>query len=536
MTASRFINFDPTGSSSLDIAYRNLGRYLPLNHRFNLRGVKDTKDTKYGQADGRFPYLNEETCLGLSPANVAFILGHEDYHLLLNHIQRMRKFEGAMMHWRGQNWSAANVGCDLIINPRLVKDNEAARGKMVKEGKTPYDIIKPLGDILIDIPELYDTREFIQCEETGVWKTNPDKEDLSSEELVAKLARLFPVPPVPITSGDQSDEDGDQSDEDGDQSDEDGDEEQQGGGSGSGDQSDEDGDEQQQGGGQSDEDGDQSGDQSGEDGDNDSTGSDGETSSPDGSGGGATVGEFGGGHDDFREPELEEGETLEEFDESNEEAIRKIIFEDKINETKGIHGTGSSRFARGDLDRESNHVPFAEHLRDWFKNRTDEGYDRPFCSKAYHRHGIIRRARGSNVAREIVFLVDTSASNVDKMGPMLDKIQRVFDEFQPRITHVVPCDTKVTETHEVMAGGRIPQNLRGGGGTRFKPAFDWVEENAPTADGIIYLTDGYVLQHEWDSLEEPQIPVLWLCFGYHPAETIGTTRYTFGERVEVELS
>jgi len=213
MTASRFINFDPTGSSPLDIAYRNLGRHLPLNHRFNLRGVKDTKDTKYGQADGRFPYLNEETCMTLTAAQVAFILGHEDYHLLLNHIQRMRKFEGAMMHWRGQNWSAANVGCDLIINPRLIKDNEAARGKMVKEGKTPYDIIKPLGDILIDIPELYDTREFIQCEETGVWKTNPDKEDLSSEELVAKLARLFPVPPVPINSspsGDQSDEDGDE--------------------------------------------------------------------------------------------------------------------------------------------------------------------------------------------------------------------------------------------------------------------------------------------------------------------------------------
>ena len=515
MTASRFINFDPTGSSSLDIAYRNLGRYLPLNHRFNLRGVKDTKETKYGQADGRFPYLNEETCLGLSPANVAFILGHEDYHLLLNHIQRMRKFEGAMMHWRSQHWSASNVGCDLIINPRLVKDNEAARGKMVKEGKTPYDIIKPLGDILIDIPELYDTRDHVRCEETGVWKTNPDKEDLSSDQLVEKLLRLFPVPPIPINSspsGDQSDEDGD-------------DDQQQGSGSSV------DGDQQDSG--------DQSGDQSGEDGedgDNDSTGSDGETSSPDGSGGGATVGEFGGGHDDFREPELEEGETLEEFDESNEEAIKKIIFEDKINETKGIHGTGSSRFARGDLDRESNHVPFAEHLRDWFKNRTDEGYDRPFCSKSYHRHGIIRRARGSNVAREIVFLVDTSASNVNKMGPMLDKIQRVFDEFQPRITHVVPCDTKVTETHEVMAGGCIPQNLRGGGGTRFKPAFDWVEENAPTADGIIYLTDGYVLQHEWDSLEEPQIPVLWLCFGYHPADTIGTTRYTFGERVEVELS
>ena len=262
---------------------------------------------------------------------------------------------------------------------------------------------------------------------------------------------------------------------------------------------------------------------------------DGESPSPDGSGDGATIGEFGGGHNDFCEPELEEGETLEEFDEANEEAIEKIIFEDKINEEKGIHGTGSSRFARGDLDRQSSRVPFEEHLKDWFNHRSEEGWQRPFCIKSYSRSGIIRRARGSKTAGEIVFLVDTSASNVSRMGPMLDKIQEVFDKVQPRLTHVVPCDTKVTDTHEVLAGERIPQNLKGGGGTRFKPAFDWAEKNAPNADGIIYLTDGYVYQSEWDSLEDPQIPVLWLCFGYHPADTIGTTRYTFGERVEVKI-
>ena len=55
------------------------------------------------------------------------------------------------------------------------------------------------------------------------------------------------------------------------------------------------------------------------------------------------------------------------------------------------------------------------------------------------------------------------------------------------------------------------------------------------ADGVVFLTDGHTARHEWPILKAPDMPLLWLCFGYHPPHLLGTQRYTFGERVAIDL-
>ena len=145
----------------------------------------------------------------------------------------------------------------------------------------------------------------------------------------------------------------------------------------------------------------------------------------------------------------------------------------------------------------------------------------------------MRKARGGRSAGDLVFLVDTSGSNVDKVPAMLDKVQEVLDLFAPRMTYLVPCDDRVQAVHEIPEGGRVPESLEGGGGTLLTPALDWARDNVPHADGIIYLTDGYTWETDWQNMEEPERPLLWLCFGHHREEAIGESVYPFGERVPV---
>ena len=489
MKTSDFIELDPRGSSSLEVGARHLKRWLPFLFGPCLRGIKSTRETKYGMTDGRHPYMNEETInTQCDPAEAAFILGHEDGHVIKDHVRRLKKFEGAQIDWRQQLWSASNVGADLILNDWLRELNRSARAEMVKAGLAPFDVMKPLPDILIDEKDLYDTAI----------------EDLSAEQLTLKLIKMFPVTP-PEIGGPQSQAAQPEADENSTGS--------------SSEQQATDGSEQQATDG------------------SEQTGNGEASLSPSKGGGEATSGEFGGGHNDFCEPELVDGETVEEFHESNRREVERAVFEQRMNEDKGLAGAtaGCASFVSSDIGRTSTQVRWEDHLSDWFRQRSEEGFDRPFCSRSYQRTGIARRARGSKVAGELVFVVDTSGSNVRRMGPMLDKVQEVLDKFQPQVTHVVPCDTRVHTTHEVLSGGLLPETLEGGGGTRFKPAFDWIEDNAPMADGVVFLTDGHTARHEWPILKAPDMPLLWLCFGYHPPRLLGTQRYTFGERVAIDL-
>ncbi len=491
MLRSPFIEIDPRGMTPLEVGVRDLSRFGGLTYRPCLRGLKATTATELGQTDGRYGFYNLENINKRKPSEAAYVVGHENKHINYNHVARFRPFNGARIYVpflsKEKTWDACNTAGDLIINIELVEENEAAKLEMRRRGVHPYDIMTPIDGCFINIKKLYDK----------------DREDLSSEQLVEKLLRKFPVPPIEIgnamarASGGKGGE-GDKGDED------------------------KDGKATPAPSGKADEEDGKAKDGKGGKGDKDKD-------AP------ATSGEFGGGHDDFREPELDEGETIEEFDAANEEATKKATFEDRLNEVKGVLGSGAGSKVDRDLARISDPVPWDEHLRSWFTNRDEAGLNRPFCLRSYDRRGIVRRARGSMAAAELAFAVDTSGSNINRIPEMIVKIQEVLDEFNPKAVHVIPIDTSVHETTTVYAGGALPDFLGGGGGTRFAPAFEWVEENAPWVDGLVFLTDGHCTLKHWKTLTAPDYPVLWLDYGYHKPKDIGTRKFHFGERIPITL-
>ncbi len=125
---------------------------------------------------------------------------------------------------------------------------------------------------------------------------------------------------------------------------------------------------------------------------------------------------------------------------------------------------------------------------------------------------------------EIVIAVDTSGSiGRLELEQFAGEISAISDEVQPEALHVVYCDAAVQSVQQLAASEPVQLEPKGGGGTDFRPAFDWVTENGITPACFIYLTDLCC-----DSYPEgPEYPVLWVTDSRRTAP--------FGETIRITL-
>jgi predicted metal-dependent peptidase len=115
-----------------------------------------------------------------------------------------------------------------------------------------------------------------------------------------------------------------------------------------------------------------------------------------------------------------------------------------------------------------------------------------------HREGVGR----------IVIAVDTSGSIGDKeLAQFAGEISSISDRAQPERIHVVYCDERVHGSQEFGPGEPVTLEPRGGGGTDFRPVFEWVENNGIDPVCLIYLTDLACRDYPASA---PTYPVLWV--------------------------
>jgi predicted metal-dependent peptidase len=132
-------------------------------------------------------------------------------------------------------------------------------------------------------------------------------------------------------------------------------------------------------------------------------------------------------------------------------------------------------------------------------------------------------------AELVVVGVDTSGS-IGKKGLdiFFGEIGGVLADVRPRRIMVIGCDFRVTQVDEVGTldefEGVRAEGIKGGGGTRFEPVFDHVEENNLRPECLIYLTDGKGSFPD----EAPAYPVIW--------GMTGQVEPPFGETVKIELN
>jgi len=129
-------------------------------------------------------------------------------------------------------------------------------------------------------------------------------------------------------------------------------------------------------------------------------------------------------------------------------------------------------------------------------------YNRRFASLGIFLPGLYSEAMGL-----FVNAIDTSGSiSKEVLNAFGAEITAIRDSVRPEKIINIYCDAAVNHVDEFEQYDDLVFNIRGGGGTDFRPPFKYIEEHNIQPKCMVYLTDGYGTFPK----EQPRFPVLWL--------------------------
>ena len=232
-----------------------------------------------------------------------------------------------------------------------------------------------------------------------------------------------------------------------------------------------------------------------------------------------SVSEYGGGEVAAGRSEEEPGGFGEVWDASDEDGqpaspaeMRRQEHEWSIATEQALRATKSCGCEPAGLERPLSESRQSQQdwraiLRDFVAATTPADYRWTPPNRRYIASGLYLPSVERQDVGEIVIAVDTSGSiGRLELEQFAGEIAAISEEVRPEAIHVVYCDAAVQSVQQLAASEPVQLQPKGGGGTDFRPAFDWVTENGIMPACFIYLTDLCC-----DSFPEvPEYPVLWV--------------------------
>lgn len=149
--------------------------------------------------------------------------------------------------------------------------------------------------------------------------------------------------------------------------------------------------------------------------------------------------------------------------------------------------------------------------------------NRRYVSSGLYLPGVVKENRG-----EMVIVLDSSGSTLPILSPFAAETSALISEVRPEKVVVICCDAKVHDSQEFYPGDEVKLTAKGGGGTAFQPAFNWINERIESGElnprCVIYLTD----LDSFDTPSEPSYPVLWV------SPNFVTRKAPFGREVKID--
>lgn len=215
------------------------------------------------------------------------------------------------------------------------------------------------------------------------------------------------------------------------------------------------------------------------------------------------------------------GDTAEKEEKESQWKVKVI---QAANAAKQM-GTLPSLLQRLVDDISAPKVPWKDQLRQFFniRQRDDFSWRRP--KNALISQGLYLPSLDSVRMGPVVVAVDTSGSIDDPiLKAFQSEVQAVIDECCPSRLVVIYCDAAVNKVKEYQAGDIIELKAVGGGGTDFRPVFDYVQTADIEPCCLVYLTD---LLGQFPKPETVPYPVLWGC-------VLKTQVAPFGETIFID--
>lgn len=140
--------------------------------------------------------------------------------------------------------------------------------------------------------------------------------------------------------------------------------------------------------------------------------------------------------------------------------------------------------------------------------RDDYSFQRPS-----RREGAALMPRLASQGVDVVVALDTSGSvSRDELQEFLTEIDALKSQVRANVT-LHACDDKLDPAgpwHFAMWESlNLPNEIAGGGGTDFRPVFDWLNHTQQRPDLLVWFTDAQGGFPE----REPDFPVIWLVKG-----------------------
>lgn len=174
-------------------------------------------------------------------------------------------------------------------------------------------------------------------------------------------------------------------------------------------------------------------------------------------------------------------------------------------------------------------VDWRNEMRAMLTSASNDDYTYRRPSRRFIAQGTYLPSLYSEGLGPVLIAIDSSASMTQReLEQIASETQQIFGDLNPAFVRVVYCDTQIQRTQDFQQGDDVELSCRGGGGTRFKPVFDYLETEMPEAVGLVYFTD---LEGNTDECNEPHCPVIW-------ANTGGSQRSNqpkFGVVANVEI-
>lgn len=219
--------------------------------------------------------------------------------------------------------------------------------------------------------------------------------------------------------------------------------------------------------------------------------------------------------------------VLAESDVGAKEMEAKIGAAAKMAKASGVNSPLLDRILGGEL---AATVSWSEVLRYVVTERTRNDYTyarmnrRMYAATNLYLPSLYDESIGG-----LIVAVDTSGSvGADELEQMAGEIRGIVADCNPSFVEVVYCDYNVTHTERFEPSDPLILHPKGGGGTAFKPVFDYVEGLNERIAALIYFTD---LCGNTAECPRPEYPVIWGCTYHHN----NTAEVPFGTVVPVVI-
>lgn len=154
--------------------------------------------------------------------------------------------------------------------------------------------------------------------------------------------------------------------------------------------------------------------------------------------------------------------------------------------------------------------------------KNDYSFSRP--NVRYLNSGFILPSLHNVEMGEIVLIVDTSISiDEELLNTFAGEMQEISSTFNSTI-RVLYVDSKFQGEQIIEPDDIFKLQPKGGGGTDFRPGFDYIDKNDIAPKAVVYFTDLVCSRFP----NEPAYPVLWAKYGNYEQPV------PFGEVIQID--